>query len=121
MTDHDAYRRLRSYADDLAGRRASLSAWMLRNPDADDLDDDQYRELVRRDPKPHVNDLVTAQRFHDLMTVALVAYERRTNSPRSALDEMWDRQERTLWRLLIGLMVVSIIAVIVATAYGVTS
>jgi hypothetical protein len=112
MTD-DAYLRLRGYADDLAGRRASLSAWMLRNPSAEDLDDDQYRELVARDPKPRTDDLVTAQRFHDLMAVALTAYEGRKS-------DCWERQEQTLGWLLIGLMVVSIIAVILATAYGVT-
>ena len=119
MSD-DAYRRLRDYADDLAARQAALDAWNERNPVADELDDDAYRELVARDPKPHTNDLVTVQRFHDLLAVALGAYEAAAMA-RMGTHVIWDRQERILWRLLIGLMVVSIIAVIVATAYGVTS
>lgn len=110
----DAYRRLRDYADGLAARQVAFAAWKRRNPGADELDDDAYRELVSRDPRPRTDDLVTAQRFHDLMSVALVAYEGRN-------ADQWDRQERILWRLLTGLMVVSIICVIVVTAYGVMS
>lgn len=117
--DDDAYCRLRAYANDLAARQAALDAWNERNPGADQLDDDAYRALVARDPKPKTNDLVTAQRFHDLMAVALGAYERSTYD--QPFDAVWDRQERTLGRLLMGLMVVSIIAVIVTTAVGLTS
>lgn len=72
----DAYTRLREWCDDLAARRRALAAWEARNPGWRDLDEDDWSDLYARDPKPFTNDVVSVERFHDLMVVALAAFER---------------------------------------------
>jgi len=85
-----AYHDLRTYADDLLNRIAMRRAWVERHPDhateeynADFLSWQMGGEYWKsgistfdpNDPEPRTADLLTAERFTDLMLVALAAYE----------------------------------------------
>lgn len=106
MTSQDdtvnAYRKLRTYCDDLAARYEAIEAWRNRHPDhhtdlyqADatiyHLREQFYgvfgdKPLLRTstfdpdDPMPaNTHDLLTSKRFIDIMQLALGTYEATTN------------------------------------------
>ena len=95
----ESFDRLKSYSDDLSERLRLRDEWKLRHPDHDSK---QYRQDQRtwcddnetegnpekeynfqstfdpNDYEPDVYDTISAQRFNDLMLVALKAYEKAT-------------------------------------------
>lgn len=72
----ESYNRLRKYADDLHGRIESQKNWHERNPGVDPFNEYEYtRNLHESDPYPLTSDVMTAERFSDLLIVALRAYE----------------------------------------------
>jgi hypothetical protein len=69
--------RLSSYADDLERRFIEQKAWQDRNPGINPFDHTQYTdEFHERDPYPLTNDLITAQRFLDIINIALAAFNK---------------------------------------------
>jgi hypothetical protein len=86
----ESFHRLKSYSDDLSERLRLLDAWKLRHPDCDSK---QYRQdalnwdddiekvhnfqstFDPNDDRPDTYDTISAQRFNDLILVALKAYE----------------------------------------------
>jgi len=90
----DSYRDIRAYLDDLNARMNAQQWWLARHPDTDtdeyEADYDRYLDnpsswtagvstFDPTDPMPNTADVLSVQRFIDLMTVAVTAYERSTN------------------------------------------
>lgn len=74
----EARNRLASYAGDLERRFVAQKAWQDRNPGVNPFDHNQYTdEFHERDPYPLTNDLITAQRFLDLVNISLAAFNGR--------------------------------------------
>lgn len=68
--------RLREYADDLYLRFEQQKKWWARHPEYGP-DDEIPDEVFEADPFPSTSDIITSQRFLDLVLVALAAYEAR--------------------------------------------
>ena len=69
-----SYDRLLSYVVDFSRRMHEQSEWWARHPEFgpnDDIPD----EVFEADPFPSTSDVITSQRFLDLLVVALAAYE----------------------------------------------
>lgn len=93
-TAHASYQELRNYAIDLANRVKLKYEWETRHPDHGTVaymrDTREFDETGQfwmpsgastfdpNDPMPHTNDVLTVQRFIDLMLVTLAAYEEAT-------------------------------------------
>lgn len=72
----ESYARLRRYADDLHDRVVKQKHWHERNPGVDPLNEYEYtRALHESDPYPSTNDVLSVERFSDLLIIALHAYE----------------------------------------------
>lgn len=91
--NNQAYLNIKEYCDDLTERLRLVEEWKLRHPDWDtqlfrrDESDwykalDLYEGLTFKssfdpnDLRPHTSDLLTAERWNDLMRVALAAFEK---------------------------------------------
>jgi hypothetical protein len=91
--NNQAYLNIKKYCDDLTERLRLVEEWKLRHPDWDtqpfrrDESDwykalDLYEGLTFKssfdpnDLRPHTSDLLTAERWNDLMRVALAAFEK---------------------------------------------
>jgi hypothetical protein len=89
-----AYADIRSYLDDLTNRQRLREAWLERHPDHDsnsgEYMGDSWQHTLNptgwkpsgrstfdpNDPEPQVSDILTSQRFANLMRVAVSAYEK---------------------------------------------
>lgn len=87
----ESFDRLKNYSNDLSERLRLLDEWLLRHPDSDSK---QFRQDARdweldtekehnfqstfdpNDERPDTYDTISAQRFNDLILVALKAYEK---------------------------------------------
>ena len=91
MTDH--YTRLRKYCDDLTFRVLARDEWRKRHPDWDtQLFRSEYWAWLEKgmkkfdssfdpdDLEPQTSDVLTAENFLALITVALTAYEQGVES-----------------------------------------
>lgn len=75
-----ARQKLGAYMNDLARRFEEQKSWQQRNPGINPFDPEQYDEdFHARDPYPLTNDLITAERFLDLLVVAIAAYDGAIN------------------------------------------
>ena len=89
---NQAYFNIKTYCDDLTERLRLVEEWKLRHPDWDTQpfrrdESDWYRALDLyegltfkssfdpNDLRPHTSDLLTSERWNDLMLVALSAFE----------------------------------------------
>lgn len=78
---NESYARLKEYAQDLKNRLDAQQAWHERNPGISPFRPDQYTDdLHETDPYPFTNDIISAQRFHDLIILSLSAYEKGDNA-----------------------------------------
>lgn len=89
---NQAYTNLKTYCDDLTERLRLVEEWKIRHPDWDTQlfrrdesnwymakDDEEPTFKSSFDPndlRPHTADLLTAERWNDLMQVALAAFEK---------------------------------------------
>lgn len=74
MTIEQSYTRLREYTDDLSARFAAQREWWARHPEYKP-DDDIPDDVFEADPFPSTSDVITSQRFLDMLIVALAAFE----------------------------------------------
>jgi hypothetical protein len=69
-----SYDRLSSYATDFSRRIQEQREWWSRHPEygpSDEIPD----EVLEADPFPSTSDVITSERFLDLLIVALQAFE----------------------------------------------
>ena len=67
----EAHQRIAEYHADLTARMAARKAWLLRHPN----DDPRDWGSKSPDPYPITEDVLTQQRFVDLMTLILGLYQ----------------------------------------------
>lgn len=73
----ESWQRLVTYLNDLNRRLLAQERWSQRNPDINPFDIKQYTmELHESDPWPETRDILTIERFMDLITIAIAAFER---------------------------------------------
>lgn len=73
----ESWQRLVNYLNDLNRRLLAQERWSQRNPDINPFDLEQYTmELHESDPWPETRDILTIDRFRDLITIATAAFER---------------------------------------------
>lgn len=72
-----SWQRLNEYANDLRQRFDAQKSWQERNHGINPFNPEQYTdEFHARDPYPLTTDLISAERFLDILTIAIAAYER---------------------------------------------
>ena len=70
-----SYERIRSYTDSLLSRVEAQKEWHRRHPEYGQLHE-VPDEVFEADPYPDTGDIITAERFTDMLVLILEAWER---------------------------------------------